>query len=269
MALKKGMAAVKESLEKSERKPTSGTKYERTNWIGWKGGETKVLRFLTDASDIYVVPVHENVETHDGGKRTFVCRGAFDADCELCSTGAYKRDLGYGIAALREPAYEEVDGQKKHVGYRDVVETYESQEDGKTVVKKKPYVGIVSQAMRNFWSGISLISEKYGSLKDRDIEIVRQGAGVETQYMPFALDKKEIANIDERYAKFIPNLEAFLERIGSQEYYDQQLHGVKAEVKSESSSSESYDDDEYEEDTYVVLEEETEAERLRKKLAGN
>ena len=268
MALKQGMSAVKESLEKSERKPSTNNKYERTNWIGWKAGETKVLRFLTDAEDVYVVPVHENVETHDGGKRTFVCRVAFDADCELCSSGAYRRDIGYGIAVLREPAYEEVDGQKKHVGYRDVVETYETEEDGKTLLKKKPYVGIVSQAMRNFWSGISLISEKYGSLKDRDIEIVRQGGGVETQYMPFALDKKEIANIDERYAKFVPNLEAFLNRIGSEEYYQAQLHGVKPEPKPESNSSDSYEE-EYEEEEYVVLEEETEAERLRKKLSGN
>lgn len=267
MALKKGMAAVKESLEKSERKPSTNTKYERTNWIGWKAGETKVLRFLTDADDVYVVPVHENVETYDGGKRTFVCRVAFDADCELCSNGAYRRDIGYGIAVLREPAYEEVDGQKKHVGYRDVVETYETEEDGKTVLKKKPYVGIVSQAMRNFWSGISLISEKYGSLKERDIEIVRQGGGVETQYMPFALDKKVIDNIDNRYAKFIPDLESFLKRIGSEEYYLTQLHGVKPEAKSES-KEESYDD-EYEEEDYVSLDEETEAERLRKKLAAN
>ena len=267
MALKKGMAAVKESLEKSERKPSTNNKYERTNWIGWKAGETKVLRFLTDANDIYVVPVHENVETHDGGKRTFVCRVAFDSECELCTSGAYRRDIGYGIAVLRQEAYEEVDGQKKLTGYRDVVETYETEEDGKTVLKKKPYVGIVSQAMRNYWSGISLISEKYGSLKDRDIEIVRQGGGVETQYMPFALDPKPIDKIDERYAKFIPNLEAFLNRIGSEEYYQAQLHGVKPEVKEES-NSEAFAE-EYEEEDHVVLEEETEAERLRKKLAAN
>jgi len=104
-------------------------------------------------------------------------------------------------------------------------------------------------------------------LKDRDIEIVRQGGGVETQYMPFALDPKPIDKIDERYAKFIPNLEAFLNRIGSEEYYQAQLHGIKPEAKEES-SSESFEE-EYEEDDYVVLEEETEAERLRKKLAGN
>jgi len=121
--------------------------------------------------------------------------------------------------------------------------------------------------MRNFWSGISLISEKYGSLKERDIEIVRQGGGVETQYMPFALDKKVIDNIDNRYAKFIPDLESFLKRIGSEEYYLTQLHGVKPEAKSES-KEESYDD-EYEEEDYVSLDEETEAERLRKKLSAN
>ena len=78
---------------------------------------------------------------------------------------------------------------------------------------------------------------------------------------------KPIEKIDERYAKFLPNLEAFLNRIGSEEYYQAQLHGIKPEAKEETTNSESFEE-EYEEEDYV-LEEETEAERLRKKLAGN
>jgi len=273
MALKKGMGAVKESLAKSQNRNSGSNKYETTNWFGWKAGETKVLRFLTDSDGIYVVPVHEQVEGFDGRKKTFACREAFESSCELCANKVYRRDVGYGIAVLREEVYEEIDGQRTLTGYKDVVETYETEEDGKTVTKRKPYVGIVSQGMRNFWAGISLISEKYGSLKDREIEIIRQGQGTDTQYMPFALDKKTIENIDERYKKFVPDLEAFLTRIGSEDYYAAQLHGIKKEApastssSSSSSSSDSYDD-EYEEDSYEGLNEETEAERLRKQLAG-
>ena len=268
MALKKGMAAVKESLERSQRTNTPKD-YVETNWFYWKAGETKAIRFLTDSSDIYVVPVHENVPTYDGKNKTFVCRSAFDGVCELCKEKVYRRDVGYGVAVLREEVYEEVDGQKKLTGYRDVVSTYEAEEDGKTVTKKKPYVGIVSQGMRNFWNQIAVISEKYGSLKDREIEIMRQGSGTDTTYMAFALDAKPIENIDTRYAKFAPDIEGFLNRIGSEEYYQSQLHGIKPEVKEESSTETfSSSEDDYEEEDYTPLDEQTTADRLRQKLSN-
>ena len=277
MALKKGMAAVRESIERSQGKSSGPKTYTETNWFYWQAGESKALRFLTDSQDIFVVPVHENVPTHDGKKKTFVCRSAFDATCELCARGhgnpgAYRRDVGYGVAVQREEVYEEVDGERKLTGYRDVTSTYEETVDGKSVTKKKPYVGIVSQGMRNFWNQIAVISEKYGSLRDREIEILRQGAGTDTTYMAFALPEKAIEGIDERYKKFVPDVEAFLNRIGSQEYYDAQLHGIVKEKEatkgsSGSSASAVVEDDEYAEDEYVSIEEETTADRLRRKMA--
>lgn len=270
MALKKGMAAVRESLERSQK--SSGPKtYEQTKWFYWTAGETKALRFLTDANDIYVVPVHENVPSHDGKKKTFVCREAFDAPCELCARehgapGKYRRDVGYGVAVLRE----EVKEDGKTTGYRDVTEEYEATVDGKTVIKKRPYVGIVSQGMRNFWNQVAVIAEKYGNLRDREIEIMRNGAGTDTTYMAFALPEKVIEGMDDRYAKFVPDVEAFLNRIGSQEYYDAQLHGVVKEktATAQASNSVADNDDEYGDDEYVSIEEETTADRLRRKMAN-
>ena len=265
MALKKGMEAVKESLERSQRS-SSPTTYTETNWLYWKAGETKAIRFLTDSNDIFVVPVHENVPSYDGKTKTFVCRKTFDAACELCDNKVYRRDVGYGIAVLRE----EVKEDGKTVGYRDVTSTYEVEENGKTVLKKKPYVGIISQGMRNFWNQIAVISEKYGALNEREIEIMRQGAGTDTTYMAFALDKKEIENIDTRYAKFVPDIEAFLNRIGSQEYYDAQLRGIKPEAKDDFSTPTTSKavEDEYEDEEYVDIEEATTADRLKAKLNG-
>jgi hypothetical protein len=268
MALKKGMAAVRESLERSQKSTGSKT-YTETNWFYWTAGETKALRFLTDANDIFVVPVHENVLSHDGKKKTFVCRSVFEAPCELCENKVYRRDVGYGIAVLREEVYEEVDGQKKLAGYRDSTSTYEATVDGKTVTKKRPYVGIVSQGMRNFWNQIAVINEKYGSLRDREIEIMRNGSGTDTTYMAFALPEKVIEGMDERYGKFLPDVEAFLNRIGSQEYYDAQLRGiVKEKPAPQQASSSSSTDDEYADDEYVSIEEETTADRLRRKMAN-
>jgi hypothetical protein len=270
MALQKGMAAVKASIEKSQKGSAPKT-YTETNWFYWTPEETKALRFITDSNDIFVVPVHESVPTHDGKNKTFVCRSVFDASCELCARekgtpGAYRRDVGYGIAVLRE----EVKEDGKITGYRDVTTTYEEVVDGKNVTKKKPYVGIVSQGMRNFWNQIAVISEKYGSLRDREIEIMRNGKGTDTTYMAFPLDKKEIENIDTRYAKFLPDIEAFLNRIGSQEYYDAQLHGIVKEKDANSpkaSTAVSVDDEEYGEEEFVAIEEETTADRLRRKMA--
>ena len=276
MALAKGMAAVKASIERSQQNSGGPKTYDQTNWFYWTAGEAKALRFLTDSNDIFVVPVHENVPTHDGKKKTFVCRTAFDAKCELCARekgtpGAYRRDVGYGVAVLRE----EVKEDGKTTGYRDVTSEYTDTVDGKVVTKKKPYVGIVAQGMRNFWNQIAVISEKYGSLCDREIEILRQGAGTDTTYMAFALPEKTIENIETRYAKFMPDVEAFLNRIGSQEYYDAQLHGIEKPKENKSfsdntsaSSSSSFSDDEYAEDEYVSIDEETTADRLKRKLAA-
>jgi len=261
------MSAVKESLERTQRSSGPKGNYVETNWFYWKAGETKAIRFLTDADNILVVPVHENVPTHDGKTKTFVCRKAFDASCELCDNKVYRRDVGYAAAVLREEVRDE---SGKVTGYRDVTDTYETEEDGKTVTKRKPYVGIVSQGMRNFWNQIAVISEKYGDLRGREIEIIRQGAGTDTTYMAFALDPKPIENIDTRYSKFLPDIEGFLNRIGSVEYYDAQLRGVVKEKPQEAgTASVSYEDDDYAEEEYVALEEETVADRLRKKLADN
>jgi len=268
MALKRGMAAVKESLERSQKSSSPKGNYVETNWFYWKAGETKAIRFLTDSDNILIVAVHENVPAHDGKTKTFACRKNWDAACELCDQKVYRRDVGYAAAVLREEVRDETG---KVTGYRDVTDTYETEENGKTVTKRKPYVGIVSQGLRNFWNQIAVISEKYGDLREREVEIMRQGAGTDTTYMAFALDPKPIENIDTRYTKFLPDIEGFLTRIGSPEYYDAQLRGVVKEKPQESASvaSDSYEDEDYADEEYAPLEEETVADRLRKKLADN
>ena len=227
--IKRGREAINESLAKSSGGGKSD--YAQTNWISWKAGETKTIRFLTDIDDILVVAVHSMVDTHDGKKANFVCRSVFDAPCELCAADVYKRDAGYGIAVVRQPVYDTVDGANKIVGYEDQVVEYDDETPQGIVKKRKPVVGIVNQSMRNFWNTLTLVHEKYGSFKDFDMEIVRQGKTTDTTYVSFPLPVKPIENIDERYENFIPDLEGFLTRIGSQEYYDSRLHGIVAEKK--------------------------------------
>ena len=56
-------------------------------------------------------------------------------------------------------------------------------------------------------------------------------------------------------------------RIGSQEYYDAQLRGIKPEAKDDfTTTSSSSSEDEYEDEEYVDIEESTTADRLKAKL---
>lgn len=256
--IKKGREAILESMSKS----TGGKDYPETHWISWKSGETKVLRFLHDIDDAMVVAVHSMVDTFDGKKANFVCRSVFDEPCELCEREVYKRDSGYSIAVVRQPVFE--DG--KVVGYEDQVLEYDEETPQGIVRKKKPVVGIVNQSLRNFWNYIALCNEKYGSLREYDIEVTRQGSGTDTTYVSFPLPPKPIENMDSRYEKFVPDLEGFLTRIGSQEYYDARLHGIVAEKDGNTSAPKAAPTSARDESDIDEL---TTAERLKAKLSDN
>ena len=62
-----------------------------------------------------------------------------------------------------------------------------------------------------------------------------------------------------------------MNRIGSQEYYDAQLRGIKPEVKDDfatTTTASTSTEDEYEDEEYVEIEEDTTADRLKSKLKG-
>jgi hypothetical protein len=263
--IKRGREAINESLSKGQ----GGGQYAETTWVSWKGGETKVLRFLTDIDDILVVSMHSMVDTHDGKKANFVCRSVFDAPCELCAAGIYKRDAGYGVAVVRQPVHDVVDGVNKVVGYEDQVVEYEEETPQGIVKKKKPVVGIVNQSMRNFWNTVALVHEKYGDLRGFDMEIVRQGSGTDTVYVSFPLPPKPIENMDSRYEKFVPDLEGFLNRIGSPEYYASRLHGIVPDKKDEPPFVPVNNTPPVQAAPVNDLDEQTTADRLRSKLESN
>lgn len=242
MALRQGADALKEAVEKAK---FSGNGVAAT-WFQWKDGETKILRFLTDVSEIFIVGQHDFVQCHDGKKRTFVCRQEFDAPCELCNSGVKKREMGYGLAVLRQ-AVKGDDG--KIETYQDYVEEVEVEENGAKVKKRRPVVGVVRQSPSNFWVYIEAFAEKAGSLLTRDADITRKGASLDTIYTVWANDPVEIPNLKApknpdgspvlnddgtpklgRYDRFTPDLKGLLEALGKQSYYDQHLHGVKPQA---------------------------------------
>lgn len=206
------------------------------NFLSWKDGETKTVRFLTDGDQIITVAVHEQVDCFDGKKRSFVCRREIDgkdSPCELCDIAnasqnqrARRRELGYGIAVLRLEHRNEKGQVDSYVDATDTV-------DGKAV----PVVGIIRQGPKNFWAQALAAFEKYGTLLDRDYDIGRRGSTTDTTYTmfpnaPVALPDGVAdwnAYLSNRYTGYVPDLEALLTRMGSQEYYDRFIRGEVAD----------------------------------------
>lgn len=220
MSLRQGMTHVMSAAERV-KSPAGGL--GTINFLYWAGGETKVIRFLTDANEIFVTKVHERVADKTGKKRTFLCKQELGEKCPLCDSSLRPREMGYALAVLREELFTEENGRKVISGYKDFTHEIEAEENGKKIKKKAPYVGIVNQAPSNFWLYINAVYEKYGSLKDFDIEIKRQGSDTKTQYIPFPGPVLKIENMDERYKKFVPDLEGYLKYLGSDTYYSKHL----------------------------------------------
>ena len=234
------MSGLRKGREHLQRAATrGGGDYTGSRWFYWEDGETKALRFLTDADDIITVFIHEQIPTHDDKKKSFVCRQEFGEKCELCDEDYKRRERGYGIAVWRE----EVRENGKLAGYEDKTEEEEVEENGKTRKKIVPWVGIVAQGPKNFWSRLDAAFDKYGTLRDRDFELMRRGKSTDTDYHLFPADPLEIPDIDERYANYMPDVEAMLTRMGSAEYYDKHLRGISADGDDKKEQKASGDDD--------------------------
>ena len=216
---RKGLDFVQASIERGNAKKSGSTR----RYFKWEPGEEKTLRFLTEGSDIVLAGVHEFVTCHDGTKRSFVCKSEIGEDCELCADPeARKREVGFAVAVWREP--QKVDGK---ITFNDKTEQAEVEENGSKVLKTVPWVGVIQQAPRNFWSFFWAAYDKYGTLRDRDYSITRRGSGMDTSYSAFQEDPVEISNLDERYSKYTPDLEEMLSRLSSVEYYDKFLRGIE------------------------------------------
>ncbi len=289
MSLKRGMGVVNDAMAKLNNQNRDYSKGLTTKFLSWGDQESKVVRFLTSADDIIFVDIHEFIQSHDGKKRSYVCRETFGAECELCNRPfgskqapeTMRREVGYGVVVLREPKFRKDEETGRNVRvfggsvddpypeHRDAVVEYE--DDGKMV--KAPYVAIINQGIR-FWGQIAVHSSRMDnqglSLPDRDFEIIRIGKGTQTTYSVIPAYGTAINDLG-KYNPYLPDIEGLLKRMGSQEYYDRYLHGIepikddaKPAVSNNSSSSSSWEDDEYEDD--VTIEEDTYGDKLKSEL---
>jgi len=293
MSLKRGMGVVNDAMAKLNNQNRDYSKGLTTKFLSWGDNESKVVRFLTSADDIIFVDIHEFIQSHDGKKRSYVCRENFGEECELCARPfgskqppeAMRREVGYGVVVLREPKFTKDPETGRNVRvfagseenpypeHRDAVVEYEL--DDKMV--KAPYVAIINQGIR-FWGQIAVHSSRMDnqgiSLPDRDFEIIRMGKGTQTTYSVIPAYGVAINDLG-KYNQYLPDIEGLLKRMGSQEYYDRYLHGIEP-VKTTNTSSNTpsvltssvsnswEDDDEYEDD--VTIGEDTYGDKLKSEL---
>ena len=165
-------------------------------YYNWKPGDKKVLRFLAD--DVITEEMYDFIVDKTGSTKHFLVDpsdpGRLDR-YRAPSPGIGWRNLprsskfeppkarmiGAAVAVLRQ----EVPGPDGRMVVEDVIFDKEVNEQN----LQARHFGIVTQGMPNFWRQlIKGYFKRYGTLTDRDYEITREGASLDTTYNIVPLD---------------------------------------------------------------------------------
>lgn len=192
MAFKTGLSAISESVKNAEKRSSGPTSYPgKIGYFNWQPGDKKILRFLTD--ETLTADFYQWILDRTGSTKTFL----IDPD----DPGRLKRymspipgigwrknfsgglpeqpkpvEMTVGIAVQRE---EVPNPNGKGLIIQDVLE--EQVVDGTTYTSR--VFGIVHQNTQNFWRSLgTTCADRFGTICDRDYEITRQGAGIDTSY---------------------------------------------------------------------------------------
>jgi hypothetical protein len=233
------------------------------NTILWKTDkESRYLAFLTAIEDVPKLAIHFFQAAN--GWRTFVCRrneiyeDESNGECAICEMA--ERDLEDGdkkesrfkanwkhfaIAVELEPIEERVNGKKQITGFELKMETYENKAGEEVTV---PVFGLVSQALTNFWTPLSVMVDRKGDLTEQVIEVVRSGgkkSKVSYNFFDYP-GREQVDVLLEEYEDRIPSLIDWITEKGSKEHYDRELDGFDPEAEEDegeqSASTDSQDD---------------------------
>jgi hypothetical protein len=221
--------------------------------IYWKvDGENdlKYLAFLTPLAEVPRLLLHPFVRTPNGG-RTLVCRKneIFEdenpsGECPICDEfKKAPRNQWLALAVELEPEYERQNGRQVIVGFKPKMDEWEYEKDGKTETGSAPHVGIVIQALKNFWTPFSakvnreITRKGVGDLNEIVYEIQRVGKTKEDTTYLFEPYEPELRPDLSEFE--FPTLEDWIESKGSLQYYEEELSGgVEEDGDSPSSSNE-------------------------------
>lgn len=217
----RGTELIKEAAErKASRRFTPN--------IYWKPGDVRTIAFLTEASEIPKVLMHQMVpipdDRFDSGIRyeNIICQRdasmveEFGGACELCDT--LKHSPAERFVALAVELDPVKDG-KKVTGLR-VKTNRAKNKDG--VETDYPQWGLIIQASKNFFSYFAAYADSSGDIRDVAWEIQREGGSTDTKYHPFIVmnGPHAVALPDlSKVVDDIPALDDLLENMASDEKY--------------------------------------------------
>lgn len=155
-------------------------------------GDTKIVRFLTDADDLVAIKFHEFIQDKNGKFQNFVYAPDFNNGGEDWVEKYGGRTTDYttkelvpskprermvGIAVEREEIQVEENGRKV-IKTQDKLTTFEGK-DGKTYTARN---FMVVKQFRSFWTPIGNYYNEFGTICDRDYKITRNGTGRDIVY---------------------------------------------------------------------------------------
>ena len=222
-----GLAGLRQGTQYLKQS-SSGGKF--TPFLSWKDGDAKTVTFTTPIEEVAKVKIHNFVKVPDDSDRgfhwaTFVCRKdpAFSEEsgntCELCDTVGHKpRELHVAIAVELDPVTKK---GSPLVQQLNVTTRPYKREDGTEV--EYPQWGLVMQGFKNFFGFLSAYGQKYGGINEVAFDITRMGNDKDTQYPMIPIQGIPLPNLDEFE---IPTLEEVIEKLGSEEHY-QQVSGIE------------------------------------------
>ena len=199
MGFDRGPEAV-ERIMSRQSKSGGGGDYRRPSIFSWKDdGEKKILRFLAEDLPLTAEFVNNVLTNNDRVRQMeFMINpdstnwvehfGAMQEEYGTHAIIAPKsRRMGVGIAVLREEVADP--DNPKRTKIVDAMTTIEK--DGQKFEARQ--YGIVKFSAYAFWNNLQGLQRRYGTLCDRDYEVVRRGARGEktTHYEVVPIDSTE------------------------------------------------------------------------------
>lgn len=155
-------------------------------------GDTKIVRFLTEANEVVEVKFHEFIKDKNGKFQNFVYAPDYHNGGEdwVAKYGGKTTDYTtkepieskprlrlVGIAVEREEVQVEENGRKV-IKTQDKLTQFEGR-DGKTYTARN---FMVVKQYGKFWTQLGNYEEEFGTICDRDYKITRTGTGNEMVY---------------------------------------------------------------------------------------
>ena len=194
--MRKGLAAVEESIKSSGSTATGGLgRYLSYLIVG--EGESKIVRFLTDAEDLVPTKFYEFVKDKNGKYQNFVV--ASDLYGDDPSWRGEDWVLKYGGKTADYTTKELVDPKPREriVGLAVEREEYPVEENGRRVMRTQDKLNnfegkdgkaydarnfLVVKQYKTFWQTLTSYYHEFGTLCDRDYKVTRNGTGKDITY---------------------------------------------------------------------------------------